>query len=412
LLTLATLTSAIQSGNQHERILLKPMQLQQSKTNFSQSPLFLIAPFFFLATAMVVMKYIIPNTTPLFLAAFRLVPAGILVLMVAAALKLPQPRTWQAWAWIAVFALVDGAMFQGLLTTGLVNTGAGLGAVLIDAQPLVVAVLCRFLFADLIGGWGWLGLLIGVAGISLCGLPAAWIYGGLQNLGISLPFLDGWYNATELTLVPAPLDWSTLSLQTLLNSGEVLMLLAALSMSFGTIIVRYVKQHADPIVATGWHMLLGGIPLVILSALFETNQITNLQAGDWAGLGYATVFGTAITYGMFFYLAANGNLTSISALIFLTPAFALLFSSLWLGETLTELQWFGVALTLISVYLVNQRQEIADWFGKLANRVTVEANEITQSDVLEPIASGIESVSETINTATTDGATADQIPAE
>ena len=42
---------------------------------------------------------------------------------------------------IANDSLVDGAMFQGLLTTGLVNTGAGLGAVLIDAQPLVVALL-------------------------------------------------------------------------------------------------------------------------------------------------------------------------------------------------------------------------------------------------------------------------------
>jgi drug/metabolite transporter (DMT)-like permease len=92
---------------------------------------------------MVVMKFIIPNTTPLFLAAFRLLPVGLLILLVAAYLKLPQPKTWQAWLWIGLFALVDGAMFQGFLTTGLVHTGAGIGAVLIDAQPLVVALLSR-----------------------------------------------------------------------------------------------------------------------------------------------------------------------------------------------------------------------------------------------------------------------------
>lgn len=291
---------------------------------------------------MVVMKFIIPDTTPLFLAAFRLIPAGILILMVTAALKLPQPNSWQAWLWIAGFALVDGAMFQGFLTEGLVDTGAGLGAVLIDAQPLVVAVLSRFLFGELIGLWGWLGLAIGVAGICLCGLPAVWIAGFFHNPASLVTGLQG-----------------SVDVAGLLHSGELLMLLAALSMSFGTVIVRYVKQHVDPIVATGWHMILGGLPLALLSVLFESNQITNLQPNEWMGLGYATLFGTAVTYGMFFYLAAIGNITSVSALIFLTPVFALLFSSSFLGEQLTTLQWGGVVLTLISVYLVNQREQIA-----------------------------------------------------
>jgi drug/metabolite transporter (DMT)-like permease len=326
------------------------MQLQ--KTDLAKSPIFLVAPFFFLGTAMVAMKFIIPHTSPLFLAAFRLLPAGLLTLMVAAALKLPQPKTWKAWLWISLFALVDGALFQGLLTTGLVNTGAGLGAVLIDAQPLVVALLARLLFGNLIGLWGWLGLAIGIAGISLCGLPAAWIYGFLDH-GIAFgPWLQ--------SLGSSDIDWASL-----LHSGELLMLLSALSMSAGTIIVGYVKRHADPIVATGWHMILGGIPLAVMSGLWETNQVSELLPGDWVGLGYATVFGTALTYGMFFYLAANGNITSVSALIFLTPVFALLFSSIFLGEQLTQLQWIGVSLTLVSVYLVNQRQQITEAVAQL-----------------------------------------------
>ncbi len=319
--------------------------MQNRNPNLAQSAIFLIAPFFFLGTAMVAMKFIIPHTSPLFLAAFRLLPAGLLILVAAAILKLPQPKTWKAWLWISLFALVDGAMFQGLLTTGLVHTGAGLGAVLIDAQPLVVALLARFLFGNLIGLWGWLGLGIGVLGISLCGLPETWI-NSFFTKGLSP---DLWLSALQ----PDSLNWASL-----LQSGEFLMLLAALSMSAGTILIGYVKQHADPLVATGWHMILGGVPLVVLSMLWETHQVSNLLMNDWLGLGYATLFGTALTYGMFFYLAANGNLTSVSALIFLTPVFALLFSGLWLGEQLTQLQWMGVLLTLVSVYLVNQRQQI------------------------------------------------------
>jgi drug/metabolite transporter (DMT)-like permease len=70
---------------------------------------------------------------------------------------------------------------------------------------------------------------------------------------------------------------------------------------------------------------------------------------------YATVFGSAIAYGLFFYFAASGSLTSLSSLTFLTPVFALLFGNLFLSEVLTPVQWFGVGLTLVSIYLINQR---------------------------------------------------------
>ncbi|MGB8700112.1 MAG: DMT family transporter [Thermosynechococcaceae cyanobacterium] len=334
------------------------MQRKPTATELSQSPLFLITPFFFLGTAMVVMKAIIPDTTPLFLAGFRLVPAGILILLAALWLKLPQPTTWQAWLWIGIFSLIDGAMFQGFLTQGLVSTGAGLGAVLIDAQPLVVAILCRVLFGDKVGFWGWWGLAIGLTGICLCGLPEAWI----------LNVIHGDFSGL--------LGLQRVDMTHFQQSGELLMLLAALAMSLGTVTIRYVKEHANAFVATGWHMILGGIPLLGLSLLWETNQWTHLQTPEWAGLGYATIFGTAITYGIFFYLASVGNLTSVSALIFLTPVFALLFSRFFLAESLTSLQWIGVVLTLISVYLVNQREVIAQQIAALMGKPSPEVGAI------------------------------------
>jgi drug/metabolite transporter (DMT)-like permease len=294
------------------------------------------------------MKAIIPDTTPLFLAGFRLVPAGILVILLSTALKIPQPQGWQAWSWIGLFALIDGAMFQGFLTTGLVNTGAGLGAVLIDAQPLLVAILAWLLFGEKIGFWGWLGLAIGILGIYLCGLPEDWHLSVLQG--------------------QIPLNEIDLSIDNFLKTGELLMILAALSMSFGTIIIRVVSRYVDPVMATGWHMFLGGIPLFVLSGLGESNQWQNLSTQGWLGMLYATIFGTAVTYGLFFFLAANGNLTSISALIFLTPIFALLFSFLFLQEQLNRFDWIGVVLTLISVYLVNQRQAIAERIDQLFNK--------------------------------------------
>ena len=332
------------------------MEFKLTNSDLSKSPIVLISPFFFLATAMVVMKSIIPDTTPLFLAAFRLVPGGILVILLCMILKIPQPKGWKAWLWISLFALIDAAFFQSFLTTGLVNTGAGLGAVLIDAQPLVVALLANWIFGEKIGLWGWIGLIIGLTGICLCGLPTEWITSLLNGNSI-------------------PLSASSFTLNNILQSGELLMLFAALSMSFGTIIIRKVQENANPLMATGWHLFLGGIPVLLLSFLWESNQWQNLSAEGWLGMGYATVFGTAFTYGLFFFLAANGNLTSVSALIFLTPVFALLFSNIFLHEQLTSFQWTGVSLTIVSVYLVNQRMEIAERilaiFSK-AEKVAVE----------------------------------------
>jgi drug/metabolite transporter (DMT)-like permease len=306
------------------------MHLKLTESRLPLASLLLIAPFFLWGTAMVAMKGVMPHTTPLFLAGVRLVPAGMLILIAAALMGRSQPKGWLAWIWIGLFGLVDATLFQGFLAEGLAKTGAGLGSVMIDSQPLAVAVMARFLFSEQVGLWGWLGLAFGVFGISLLGLPDAWI----------LAFLHG-------------------EVQQLFQSGEWLMLLAALSMAAGTVMVRFVCRYVDPVVATGWHMILGGIPLFALSAMGEVQQWSQLQLPDWMALSYSTIFGSAIAYGLFFYFASSGNLTSLSSLTFLTPVFALLFGNLFLAEVLSPIQWMGVSFTLVSIYLINQRENLA-----------------------------------------------------
>jgi drug/metabolite transporter (DMT)-like permease len=109
-----------------------------------------------------------------------------------------------------------------------------------------------------------------------------------------------------------------------------------------------------------------------LSGLWESEQWVNLQWGDGLALAYSTVFGSAIAYALFFFFAATGNLTSLSSLTFLTPIFALLFGNLFLSETLDPLQWFGVGLTLISIYLINQRDRLLERFKKVPEVLEVE----------------------------------------
>jgi drug/metabolite transporter (DMT)-like permease len=322
------------------------MHLKITESRLPFAPLLLIAPFFLWGTAMVAMKGVIPHTTPFFMAGVRLVPAGGMLLIAAAWMGRPQPKGWAAWLWIALFAIVDGALFQGFLAQGLMRTGAGLGSVMIDSQPLAVALMALWLFGEKVGLWGWLGLAIGVLGISLLGLPEEWIWSSAQTI------VQGQWALDDFSAINFALN--------LFDNGQWLMLLAALSMAVGTVLVRYVCQYADPVSATGWHMILGGLPLFWLSSRLESDQWINLSVSNWTALAYSTIFGSAIAYGLFFYFASSGSLTSLSSLTFLTPVFALLFGNLFLSEILSPLQWLGVGLTLVSIYLINQRDVLTE----------------------------------------------------
>ncbi|CAD6205440.1 unnamed protein product [Miscanthus lutarioriparius] len=297
----------------------------------------LVSPFFFWGTAMVAMKGVIPRTGPFFVAALRLLPAGALLVAFAAARGRKQPSGWEAWLAIAAFGLIDAACFQarnrghGFLAEGLQKTSAGLGSVIIDSQPLTVAILASLFFGESIGTIGVGGLVLGVVGLLLLEVPALSIEG----------------NDTTI--------W---------GSGEWLMFLSAQSMAVGTIMVRWVSKYSDPIMATGWHMIIGGLPLLVISVLNHdpalSGHIQDLTWSDILALGYTSIFGSAVSYGVYFYNATRGSLTTLSSLTFLTPMFASVFGYLYLGETFSPVQLGGALLTLVAIYMVNYKSIIGE----------------------------------------------------
>jgi drug/metabolite transporter (DMT)-like permease len=294
----------------------------------------MLLPFALWGTAMAAMRPLLDGGTPLQVACLRLLPAGAVVLLAALLLRRPLAVDRRDWPWLLAFTLVDASLFQGLLTRGLAQTGAGLGSVLIDSQPLLVALLARSLFGEAINPVGWLGLLLGLLGILCLGLPA--------------PVLGHWWLDGPAAMGVRP--WS---------HGELWMLAAAAAMAVGTVLCRYASRHSDPVVITGWHLLLGGLPLLVLAELPVASGgswLPQWSAGQWGLMAYAALLGSALAYGLFFWFASSGDLTGFTALTFLTPVFALLCGVLWLDEQLQPLQWLGAALALGSVLLINRRQ--------------------------------------------------------
>lgn len=221
------------------------------------------------------------------------------------------------------------------MAQGLGQTGAGLGSVLIDSQPLLVALLARSLFGEAINPVGWVGLLVGLLGICCLGLPA--------------PVLRHWWLDGPAAL--GERAWS---------HGELWMLAAAAAMALGTVLSRYASRHSDPVAITGWHLLLGGLPL-LAGVAWQGPLLPAWSPADWGLMAYATVLGSALAYGLFFWFASSGDLTGFTALTFLTPVFALVCGVLLLNEQLRPLQWLGAVLALVSVLLINRRQQL--WQG-------------------------------------------------
>jgi drug/metabolite transporter (DMT)-like permease len=124
---------------------------------------------------------------------------------------------------------------QGFLAEGLQRTSAGLGSVIIDSQPLSVAVLAALLFGEALSGLGIAGLFIGVAGLLLLEVPQEVLFqGSTASLGSLVAGVEA---GVERGLAAAAAAGSSGS-WSLLDSGEFYMLLAAQSMAVGTVMVR------------------------------------------------------------------------------------------------------------------------------------------------------------------------------
>ena len=294
----------------------------------------MILPFALWGTSMAAMTPLVSSAGAEFVASLRLLPAGILVLITTYFLKRDLKIYRCDIKWFVVFTIVDATFFQLFLTYGISKTGAGLGSVLIDSQPLLVALLARAIFGNLINPIGWLGLLFGLGGIVFLGFPKE--------------FLEKWWLMSDTNLGDIQF-----------NIGEAWMLAAALAMALGTILIRFTCKKSDPVAVTGWHMVFGSFPLII-KYCFETNlqSFPTWSLNEWGLMSFASIFGGAIAYGLFFYFANNKEITGFSTLAFLTPVFALLSGGVWLNERLTSIQWVGVFFVLASVFFVSQRQSL------------------------------------------------------
>jgi drug/metabolite transporter (DMT)-like permease len=257
------------------------------------------------------------------LAALRSFVAGAGLLLPALVLRRPWPRGWRVWlaetgAGLSLTARGFGGMF---LAGGEVTPG--LATVLANVQPLLAAALAFFVLGERLGPRRRVGLFLGFAGILLVAAPG---------------FASGSANSSPL--------------------GVAYIALGAVGVAVGNVLLKWLAGRVDLLVAMGWQLVLGGLPLLAGALRFEATQPVTWNLTFVTVLLSLALPGTALAFTLWFSLLHRGELTRLNTFTFLTPVFALIIGALFFAETLSLLELGGVFLILAGLAWISRQPSV------------------------------------------------------
>jgi len=253
-------------------------------------------------------------------ATLRALIAGGSLVALGIILRRPLPSGVSSWVLIGVAGF--GATTLGFL--GMFHAAEfvspGIATVIANTQPLLAAGLGLLVLKERIGPMGALGLALGFLGIA--GIAAA-VPNGQQPAGSYL-------------------------------LGMAYIILAAFGIAFSNVAFKKLVGRVDPMMAVGAQLLIGAVPLAIISALTESPyEITWSGQFIFSLLGLALP-GTALAYWMWLSVLEHMPLNQANAFSFLIPIFALAAGIAFYGETLTAGIIVGVGVTVVGVQLVHR----------------------------------------------------------
>lgn len=270
-----------------------------------------VAPAIWGSTYIVTTKFL-PSGYPVTVSALRALPAGLLLLAIVK--QLPTGVWW----WRSfVLGILSFTVFWSLLFVSAYRLPGGVAATVGAIQPLIVVILARLLMDTELRLGLILAALVGIVGVAL------------------------------LVLAPnAKLDMIGISA----GMG------AAVSMAFGTVLSRKWQPPVSALTFTAWQLTAGGLLLAVLALLLEP-ALPPPSSRNIAGFLWLGLIGAAATYIIWFRGISRLEPALVSSLGFLSPATAVILGWIFLGQSLTMLQFLGVFLVLVSIF-ATQRQSL------------------------------------------------------
>ncbi|HQZ84241.1 MAG TPA: DMT family transporter [Actinomycetota bacterium] len=244
----------------------------------------------------------------LWYAALRALVAGVALLALAGIQRRPAPEGPRAWAVIAGLGLINVTVAFAAMFGGVAGLATGTAAVLANAQPLLILLPAWWLYGEAVTARTAIAVVIGFAGLLVVALPG----GG--------------------------------------GSGAALSLLAAAAVTGGTLLSRRL-EGLDLIVATAWHLLVGGAALAVFAAVMEGPPAINWTPRFAFSLAFLSLVGTAATTVAWFTEARRSRLDALSTWTFLTPVFGIGIAALVLGERPGGWTAAGLAAVLVAMLM-------------------------------------------------------------
>jgi drug/metabolite transporter (DMT)-like permease len=227
---------------------------------------------------------------------------------------------WQRPKPIIETVLVQSTIPLLLLTYGQQYVPAGIAGILIGAQPLFVAMLAyRFAPDERPQGWkGAAGVAIGFVGLVLL-------------FGVDL-------RGGRLALL-----------------GGALVLVAALCYAAGAVMIHRRHSTAPPLGVATSAMLVTSAMMIAPATLTLPGRLPG--TGVLIAMAFLGVVCTGMTLVLFYTLIARTGPARAALAFYLSPAFAVVFGTAFLGERLTHTAVAGLGAIVIGCLLAAQRAE-------------------------------------------------------
>jgi drug/metabolite transporter (DMT)-like permease len=135
--------------------------------------------------------------------------------------------------------------------------------------------------------------------------------------------------------------------------GAVALVAAAASSAAAMVLAKHRAQHIEALGGTAWQMAGGGAWLLVAGLVFERPALAGYTPTALAALLYLTVFGSCVTFVVYYDLLKRVAPVQLSTLSFVIPVIAAFVGWLVLDERLAGASLAGAVVALVGVALLH-----------------------------------------------------------
>src|SRR3954454_13370343 len=286
------------------------------RAGFNPLPLYIGLFCLLWSFAFVAGKIGVTDCPPLILLTARFSLAGMLIIGISA-LREGWELSWRDLMVFAILAVANNALYLGLGYTGLQTVSAGLGGLVVSANPVFTAVLAAAFLGEALTWRKVVGLLLGVAGVTF-------------------------------------IVWHRLSVGTDHLQGILFTLASLASIVAGTILFKLLAPKGSLWIGNGIQNLAGR--LALLPFAYTLSDVSDIvpSARLMGAFVFLVLGGSILAYLLWFHLLKVCGVTAASAYHFLMPLLGMLFAFLVLGEHVEFRDLLGIVPVALGIYLVTR----------------------------------------------------------